>query len=302
MYHSINIVPYKKDDDIVHAKYALIDNTATWNVGSAEFTATNLNTWDHYHLVAAERPSISPPETKTKYVDIPGIDGPLDLTEVIAGIPLYKNREGSWTFTVVNWFESWDGIYHKLLNELHSKKVLLMLEDDPFFYYKGRLFIDNWKSGKMNSEVSIKYTLEPYKYEFFTSNEPWRWDPFNFNTGIIRNYGAPTALTESVPGGEPITYIAPLTINGTGDNSLTLRIAPTHRIYPVIVYVISGDIDLRIGNGDQVYHLHENYNNITEEYAEHIQDPLQQYIGEDGRTLNFSGYGSLYVIFQGGML
>lgn len=298
MYHSINIVPYKKEKYVSNAKYALLDGVAQWtDPEDGTQYAIRHNTWSKYHLVAAERPSIAPPETKTKYVDIPGIDGSLDLTEAVAGIPLYKNREGSWTFTVVNWFESWERIYHNLMNELHSKKVLLMLEDDSSYYYKGRLFIENWKSGKMNSEVTIDYNLQPYKYEFFTANEPWRWDPFNFNTGIIRQYGSPETITNPDDGA---IIMQPLIVNG--DNSLQIFIDPTKRVYPLIIHVISGTITAYVGGGTDPYVLHEGDNNITEEYGENIQDPLHQYIGEEGRTISFSGYGSLYVKFQGGML
>ena len=31
-------------------------------------------------------------------------------------------------------------------------------------------------------------SVDPYKYEKFSSLENWEWDTFNFRTGIIRNY------------------------------------------------------------------------------------------------------------------
>ena len=31
--------------------------------------------------------------------------------------------------------------------------------------------------------------VDPYKYETFSSVEPWLWDPFSFRFGVIRNYG-----------------------------------------------------------------------------------------------------------------
>lgn len=53
------------------------------------------NTWDDWHIVPSSRPVIKPPTKKTNYLDIPGADGNLDLSEALTGYPVYNNREGS---------------------------------------------------------------------------------------------------------------------------------------------------------------------------------------------------------------
>lgn len=143
------------------------------------------NTWEDFHLVANERPSVKPPEVSTVYVDIAGVDGSLDLTTALTGSVMYKNREGSWEFTVANWYEPWDQIYHKLMNYLHGKKHIVRLEDEPQYYYVGRLSVNEWKSDKINSTITINYNFEPYKYEPEVGD--WLWDPFRFDTDLARD-------------------------------------------------------------------------------------------------------------------
>ena len=56
------------------------------------------NTWDDWYLIPSSRPVFNPPSVKTQYIDIPGANGQIDLTESLTGYPVYKNREGSWNF------------------------------------------------------------------------------------------------------------------------------------------------------------------------------------------------------------
>lgn len=271
--HSINFSPGEWDDNLV------------WN------------TWDRYHLVPSSRPVINPPEVRTMYVDVPGVDGVLDLTTSLTNSVLYKNREGSLDFVVANDYEDWTRIYHKLMNDLHGKLWLIQLCDDPGFYYRGRISVNEWKSERNWSKVTLDYHLDPYKYEFFTANEPWEWDPFSFTNGIIRNYGAATSITV-----DGYTVIEPLVVNG--DNSLELFIEPTERITPLIIWVLEGstNMSVKIGGGSRSYPLNVGQNNMTTMYASEFADPSYGYIGDTGRSLKFSGTGSIWVQFQGGWL
>ena len=57
-----------------------------------------INTWDDWHMLPTARPMFTPPDVKTNYIDIPGGNGSLDLTEALTGYPLYSNRTGSLNF------------------------------------------------------------------------------------------------------------------------------------------------------------------------------------------------------------
>lgn len=129
------------------------------------------NTYTDWHLVPKVRPVINPPKPKTHYIDIPGGDGSIDLTDTLAGRPVYANREGDIEFYVLNNYAmegpstyNWMDIYTAIMQFLHGKKAMIILEDEPTHYYLGRLTVDNWTTNNDWSTISISYSLEPYKY------------------------------------------------------------------------------------------------------------------------------------------
>lgn len=152
------------------------------------------NTWADWYLIPSSRPVINPPKPKTKYVDIPGADWQLDLSTVLTGDIAYGAREGSLEFIVDNGFLSdydhrkWSVLYSKILDYLHGKYLKAVLEDDPSFYYEGRISLNQWRSDEHNSKITLNYNFRPYKMEINSSLEDWVWDSFNFETGIIREY------------------------------------------------------------------------------------------------------------------
>lgn len=148
------------------------------------------NSWDDWHLIPTSRPVINPPQVDTKFVEIPGMDGAYDMTEWLTGRPQYKNRTGTIDFAVVNDYMSWDAAFSIISNYLHGRSMRLILEDDPEFYYKGRFSVNKWKSDKWYSVITISYILNPWKKSLYSTAEPWQWDPFDFNTGIIQDYSA----------------------------------------------------------------------------------------------------------------
>ena len=63
------------------------------------------NTWDDWHILAESRPVFAPPEPKTNYIDVPGGNGSLDLSEALTRYPTYINRTGTFKFKVMNDYE-----------------------------------------------------------------------------------------------------------------------------------------------------------------------------------------------------
>ena len=129
-------------------------------------TFGNKNTWDDWHMAPSSRPAISPPAVRTNYVDVPGANGQIDFTEALRGFPTYKSREGSIEFIVLHeYWNSWVDTYHTIMSYLHGKKMQMILEDDPDYYYEGRFSVNNWKSDPNYSKITIDYTLDPFKFE-----------------------------------------------------------------------------------------------------------------------------------------
>lgn len=168
------------------------------------------NTWTDWHLIPSSRPSIAHPSFITKFVEIPGADGVLDLTTFLTGRPVYGQRQGSLSFIVDNWHEGWETIRRKMVDLLHGKRTKMRLMDDPGYYYEGRFTVGQWNSGADHSTIQISYQLDPYKLKIQEEGtSPILWDPFNFE--IDYDYftawpGGSNAITNHIPAGTYYVY------------------------------------------------------------------------------------------------
>ena len=142
------------------------------------------HTYKDWNLILTST-DIDFPDPKTETVDVPGTDGELDFSEVLTGDISYKNRKISFEFEMVDRFANWKNKISEISNYLHGRKFEIILDDDPSFYYYGRITINNFKSNKSTGTITIEADVEPYKYDLYSSIENWLWDPFNFETGII---------------------------------------------------------------------------------------------------------------------
>lgn len=151
----------------------------------SEFTSETKNTFDDFHLAPASRPVVNPPKQKTSYIDIPGMNGRLDASEILTGYPVFENRTGSLSFYVLNGYEAWYDIYNNALAFLHGRDIKMILEEEPLYFYIGKFAVNKWESKKDNSEITIDYDVEPYKWAIETTTDDWLWDIFDFELGII---------------------------------------------------------------------------------------------------------------------
>ena len=56
-------------------------------------------------------------------------------------------------------------LFSSVKNALHGKKMRIILDDDPLFYYMGRLHVSNLTVDKAVGKLSIEVECEPYKYK-----------------------------------------------------------------------------------------------------------------------------------------
>lgn len=145
----------------------------------------NKHSYDDFGLILAERPEISPPQVKKKIVEIHGADNTIDLSDVLTGDVFFENRRISCKFTVIGGRDKWSSIYSEILNYLHGKKMKITFDDDPNFYYYGRVAVNSWKSSKITATIVIEAEVDAYKLDALSSVDGWLWDLFDFETGII---------------------------------------------------------------------------------------------------------------------
>lgn len=127
------------------------------------------NTYERWHMVPSSRPLVNLPPVKTNYVEIPGSNITLDYTEMLLGEPAFGQRTGSWEF-FLRPESKWAEVYADLAAFIHGRIHTVILEDDPEYYYRGRLSINQWQSQEKYSVLTIDYTFDPTKYEVATGN------------------------------------------------------------------------------------------------------------------------------------
>lgn len=145
------------------------------------------NSWDKWHLIPTSRPIIQPPPLKTNTIEVPGANSVIDLTEVPRGFPTFGNRTGSLDFYVDDSDPAydWASIYNQFKWFFHGTKLKMYLIDDTASYYYGRWTVNQWKTNKEISTLSLNYDLDPFMYSMFSTCEPWLWNPFDFKHGTI---------------------------------------------------------------------------------------------------------------------
>lgn len=146
------------------------------------------HTYRDWGLLPTLRPEVSPPEPKITRVTIPGADGALDLTQALTDDVKYKNRKIDFEFLVIGGREHWSMLYSDILDYLHGQNMQIILDEDPEYYYNGRVEVDSWKSNQDTSRIALVAEVEPYKLSRISTTEPWLWDIFNFETGVITDY------------------------------------------------------------------------------------------------------------------
>ena len=223
------------------------------------------NTYTDFGLIPTARVVVATPKVKTSYVDVSGVHGLLDLSQALTGSVLYQNCEGRWDFMAANRYQDPRTLMHEIDNYIHGKRFRIVLEDSPSYYYMGRLEVELGKLDRGFTRIGLKYNIEPFKYELNSSIEDWLWDPFNFETGIIREYK-----------------------NLTVSTSLSLTIPGSSR---QCIPIITCSSAMTVTFKGQSYSMSSGANRIT-----------AILIGEDDETLTFTGSGTVSVDYRGGWL
>lgn len=124
--------------------------------------------FDDYHSYAdlgliLSTKTIGAAEPKTELIEVPGADAPLDFTEFFGDVK-YNNRPLNFTFTMLPPASDFTGRYSDILNKLNGKKMRIVLDDDPDFWYYGRVSVGDLAPDKNTAKITVECDCEPYKY------------------------------------------------------------------------------------------------------------------------------------------
>lgn len=102
---------------------------------------------------------ITPPAPKTNYIEIPGTDSSIDLTEA-TGTVAYSDGEILFKFTLFDYEKM-----EQFKNDVHGRRFDIMLDREPDFVYNGRVMFNSAQMVKSFYEMEMTARINPFKYE-----------------------------------------------------------------------------------------------------------------------------------------
>lgn len=121
------------------------------------------HSYNDFSLLLA-KVELGAPQAKVNKIDVEGADGSLDLTDYF-GSTKYENVVHKFDFVTIAPPSTFTTIFSTIKNHLHGKKMRIVLDDDPSFYYIGRLSVSSFTSDRGIGHITIDADCEPYKYK-----------------------------------------------------------------------------------------------------------------------------------------
>lgn len=121
------------------------------------------HSYDDLKLILTAK-ELGTPAVKSEMLDIPGADGSLDLTESF-GEPKYENVTHRFDFSTIVPQSEFITLFTRIKNAIHGRKMRVILDDDPLFYWIGRIHVSKFTSEKGVGTISVECDCDPYKYK-----------------------------------------------------------------------------------------------------------------------------------------
>lgn len=126
-------------------------------------TFGNYHSHDDLQLILMKK-ELGSPAVKENKIDIPGADSTLDLTDFF-GEPKYDDTVHKFRFYAMVPHKEFPSHFSKVKNAIHGRRLPIILDDDPTFFYMGRCKVSSYTSERNIGMVSVECDCEPYKYK-----------------------------------------------------------------------------------------------------------------------------------------
>lgn len=235
-----------------------------------ENTDISFHSYNDWGLYVANSDCIGEPELVKEHIYIPGRDGFIDLSEVTTGRRVYKKRHIKIDLAGFRDTSSWQSVLSTFRNIINGRVCQIIFDNDMTYFWRGRVEIKDFSNNKEYGRFAIDIPdADPYKYNVESSAEPWLWDPFDFETGIVHDGGeieVDGTETITIPAG--YMYVCP-----------EISVSMTSTTFSVIYH-------------GKTYALANGTNRI----------PQILINGDDEETLTFVGDGTVILMYRGGSL
>lgn len=105
---------------------------------------------------------VQPAKPKLNIIDVPGADGSKDLSAQPAGRVVFADREITWTFALYPG-DKWHDKHREVSNALNGLALPITLDEDPGYYYTGRLTVEKYNRDGLLRQITIKANCRPFK-------------------------------------------------------------------------------------------------------------------------------------------
>lgn len=126
-------------------------------------TFGQIHSYDDLSLILNSK-EIEAPSPKTESIEIPGADGELDFTEFFGEVK-FKNRKLTFEFSYIGTRPTFLTEFSAIQKAIHGKKLHITLDDDPNYYYIGRVTVGAWEAENGYAKITVEANCEPYKYK-----------------------------------------------------------------------------------------------------------------------------------------
>lgn len=212
------------------------------NVYESQYGATfgGKHSFKDYGLYPTDKPVIAPPKVRTYMLEVPGRSGSIDLTEVLTGGVVYGDRDGKFSYKYVGDRTAWDNLINRIISDLHGRRMNVMLDEQPGYYYNGRLAVGDISFENDCAYVSITGVFSPYKRGIVPySGNDWLWDSFSFVSGCAREY-----YKLPIDGEETITIIS------TGEDA----VSPIFKLESGTIEIVYNEAVYPLQAGDNIFY------------------------------------------------
>ena len=184
-----------------------------------------------YGLIVAPY-AIPMPEPQTNFVEIPGRDGALDLSEAF-GTVRYADRIIPLTLYARAPF---DVAISAFAADVHGRRMNVIFDRDPSYYYVARVTMENIERHAGYCELSLECRSKPYKLEHFETTI----------TVLPSGNATVTLANTRMPVVPMITTSAEMTLTFTVAGVVyTINLSSGSHVIPSLV-LIEGDTEVEI--------------------------------------------------------
>ena len=125
----------------------------------------NIHSDTNLHLIE-QSVIVHPAPPRFNLIEVPGVNGTVDLSDKPAGRITYGNRLIEWTYALYP-NDDWDQKISQVSNAINGLKCDIILDSDPRYKYTGRVSVSEHNIDKCLRQIKVQATVNPYKRDSY---------------------------------------------------------------------------------------------------------------------------------------